>query len=169
MALQLYPGQFRFGRRHSPSQFGLPRSQPAASLLDRNKSDCVLFGSVQGRHSLHPTDQDLSVGILARMVAPTSTPDFHPSDENLSLGTPDFQIALSGYFDSSSGIAPADWVLASGKRFQGRNWLLFVPRRVHSISPGQPVNQSEKGFAGVSLPERVISCHVYTCWPACSR
>jgi hypothetical protein len=32
------------------------------SLLERNHSNCVLLSFVQGRRSLRPTDEDLSVG-----------------------------------------------------------------------------------------------------------
>jgi hypothetical protein len=40
--------------------------------LRRSQEYCVLLESVRGRRSLHPNDEDLSVGTLVLAVAPTS-------------------------------------------------------------------------------------------------
>jgi hypothetical protein len=49
-------------------------------------NSCVAMsfhGSEQGRRSLHPNDEDLSMG----------TPVLHPNDEDLSMGTPVLMVA----------------------------------------------------------------------------
>jgi hypothetical protein len=51
--------------------------------LRANQSPCGPVSFVQGRRSLHPTDEDLSVG----------TPTLHPTDEDLSVGTPTLIVA----------------------------------------------------------------------------
>jgi hypothetical protein len=60
--------------------------------FERNQSYCALSSLVRSRRSLHPTDEDLSVG--TPILHPTDedlsvgTPILHPTDEDLSVGTP---------------------------------------------------------------------------------
>jgi len=54
------------------------KSSSRTGVLERFQNSYLQVGVVEGRHSLHPSDEDLSL----------ETPVLHPSNEDLSLETP---------------------------------------------------------------------------------